>query len=450
MDPAGSLRHSGLTKNTHRPEYMSFLTRTVVLFAVFTTPLFAADVDGLILTWRKDPSTTMVIDWHRNGPDAPAKETLYYRPTGNADASWREVDSESARDFPYLDRKIYRVELSGLTSDSRYEFRIGDGPVRQFATLPDRLKRPLRFVVGGDLMHGGDEFARMNRTAAGFNPAFVVWGGDLAYENGKPEEAKRMARFLEIMRDSLVASDGRVIPVLPGIGNHEVRGYFYYGQDRGRENWPGTDAAREKIAPYFYALWAFPGHPGYAALDLGNYASILMLDTDHTGPIEGTQTEWLADALKKRADVPHVMPVYHVPAYPSTRPFDSETSRSVRKHWTPLFDDHGIRVAFENHDHAYKRTHPLRGGEPNPEGVTYVGDGAWGVKPRAPDPSRPYLVKTSKNNHAVFVEMHPDRLDMRTLSSTGEVIDEFSVPARKVSPSSEAQKSASQQAPAGS
>jgi Phosphodiesterase/alkaline phosphatase D len=404
---------------------------TVLILAIgITTSLFAADVDGLILTWRRDPSTTMVIDWHRNGPDAPASETLSHRPAGDPTAPWREVASEPARDFPYLDRKIYRVELAGLAPDSRHEFRVGDGPVRVFATLPNRLERPLRFIVGGDMMHHEKHYSQMNRTAAALDPAFIVWGGDLAYENGRPDEAGRMARFVDIMRDTFVAPDGRVIPVLAGVGNHEVRGYFYYGKDRGRENWPATDAAREKIAPYFYALWAFPGHPGYAALDIGDYASILMLDTDHTGPIEGVQTEWLVNALKQRADVPHVIPVYHVPAYPSVRDFEGEVSQSVRTHWTPLFDRFGIRVAFENHDHAYKRTHTLRDGRPHPEGVLYIGDGAWGVGPRNPDPTRPYLVKTAKVNHAVLVEMHPDRLDMRAVRSNGEVIDEFSAPAR--------------------
>ncbi|MCC5790859.1 MAG: hypothetical protein JJT75_14615 [Opitutales bacterium] len=34
----------------------------------------------------------------------------------------------------------------------------------------------------------------------------------------------------------------------------------------------------------------------------------------------------------------------------------------VREHWIPLFDAQtNIQVAFENHEHTYKRTPPIRG-----------------------------------------------------------------------------------------
>ena len=36
-------------------------------------------------------------------------------------------------------------------------------------------------------------------------------------------------------------------------------------------------------------------------------------------------------------------------------------------------------VVFENHDHNFKRIHPIRDGRRDPDGVNYPGAGAWGV-----------------------------------------------------------------------
>jgi hypothetical protein len=81
--------------------------------------------------------------------------------------------------------------------------------------------------------------------------------------------------------------------------------------------------------------------------------------------------------------VPHLFPVYHVPGYPSVRAFDGATSAQVREHWAPLFERAGVRVAFENHDHAYKRTHPIRAGAATRPG-SCTSATARGARSRAP------------------------------------------------------------------
>lgn len=54
------------------------------------------------------------------------------------------------------------------------------------------------------------------------------------------------------------------------------------------------------------------------------------------------------------------MAIYHVPAYPSARSFTGRTQSMIRKHWVPLFEKSTMNLAFENHDHAYKRTYPIK------------------------------------------------------------------------------------------
>ena len=80
---------------------------------------------------------------------------------------------------------------------------------------------------------------------------FAVIGGDLAYDNGKSVEIN--LAFLKNYSKHMVSRDGRLIPMVACIGNHEVDGG--YNQPRSR-------------APFFYALFdglfRETGHAGQA------------------------------------------------------------------------------------------------------------------------------------------------------------------------------------------
>src|SRR6202008_1969402 len=99
----------------------------------------------------------------------------------------------------------------------------------------------------------------------------------------------------------------------------------------------GYNQTRDR-APFFYALFdgLYP-ETGFTALDFGDYLSLILLDTGHTTPIAGEQTDWLDKALRERADHPHVLVVTHVPASPSHRkmhdgPDGHESGSGNRKH----------------------------------------------------------------------------------------------------------------------
>jgi acid phosphatase type 7 len=382
---------------------------------------------GLLLTWQRDPTTTMTIDWHTT---EAASEPLQYRPRG-VDATlggWRSAEA-TRRPFPFTDRTVHRVELTGLTPGRAYEFRIGgSGPVRWFRTMPMDAKEPIRFIAGGDIRHQRDWMENTARGAMRYDPEFVLVGGDLAYADGREDRADRWIEFFEVTRDAFVTHEGRVVPMIASIGNHEVRGGYSYNSER----FDNSDAWREEHAPYFYTFFAFPGHPGYGVLDVGDYLSMLVLDTDHSTPIAGAQTEWLAERLAQRRNVPHVFPIYHVPGYPSVRPFEGDpVIERVREHWVPLFERHGVRIAFENHDHAYKRTVPLREGRAASDGVVYMGDGAWGVETREIGSRNPtgermwYLERAESVRHFIVVTLQGTHQHLLTVDEDGRVIDEY-------------------------
>ena len=240
------------------------------------------DPPALYLQWQRDPTTTMTIHWHTTNS---ADSLLQYR-EAKANA-WRDANGSSVP-MPDTDsgRAIHTVELTGLIPKTDYLFRFGaESREFKFRTMPKDLSTPIRFVEGGDVYHQKDWMDNMNSLAAKFDPSFVVIGGDIAYANNrdtKIENVQRWYDFLDSWKRTAVTPDGRLIPLLPSLGNHEVKGF-----------WGKTP----EDAPCFYALFSMPGKQGYNNLDFGNYLSLFLLDSGHTHPIDGAQTDWLNSAL---------------------------------------------------------------------------------------------------------------------------------------------------------
>lgn len=411
------------------------LTLGLLLAALFGLPTAAQaalDPLGLLLGWQRDPTTSMTIDWHV----AKAGDTagVAYRPV-EGEQAWTEVAGEQ-QPFPFSDRFINRVELTGLEPDTEYLFRVGEFErVRRFRTMPaENISRPVRLALGGDV-RGNEAAHRVSRQAMRMDPDFVVWGGDLAYANGDERHVGRWHELLDMVMREMVTPDGRTVPVLMGIGNHEVRGGYYTNNDHDlRKDLPPytqSDDSRLQIAPYYYRLAAFPGQPGYGALDFGNYLSLILLDTDHTNPIDGEQTRWLQQALASRVGrVAHIFPIYHVGAWPSARHWDGGVHRRVREHWVPLFEQSRLPMVFEHHDHTYKRSWPIRNGRIDPRGVVYMGDGAWGVGVRDigrshRDENAWYLDRVASQSHAIIVTLQGSYQNLTVVSEQGHIIDEY-------------------------
>jgi acid phosphatase type 7 len=383
---------------------------------------------ALMLSWQRDPTTTMTVDWHTALADE-GDTVVHYKRVEVED--WQAVTGD-ARPFELFGRTLHRAELTGLEPETDYVFRVGEyDRVYRFRTMPRSLAgRSIVFATGGDTQHVPALLRQTNQVVMEHDPDFVVWGGDLAYANGGESSIHRLnwAWWFETNLASLVGDDGRVVPIIVAIGNHEVRGGYY----KNHEGFEATDAWRERIAPYFYNLFAFPGHPGYGALDFGDYLSLVVLDSDHTSPIDGAQRTWLDRTLAERGErgVSHVLPIYHVPAFPSHRSFEATVQTRVREEWVPLFEAHGVSLAFESHDHAYKRTHPIRGGEIDPDdGIVYMGDGAWGVSTRSGDSKDEwYIDEFASERHAIVVTLEDESLRATVVSEEGAIIDEYAAP----------------------
>lgn len=372
---------------------------------------------AVYLTWQREPDTTMTVHWHSYDT---LERTVHYRLPG--EETWLDETGDSV-DLPYSERFVQTVELTGLQPDTTYEFRV---PVSEetysFRTLPSTLTRPVVFGETGDVLYGADADAMAIATAAR-DPDFLVIGGDLAYSDGRADLIWIEYRYFESFYTHFRAPDGRLIPKVVGIGNHEMRNHYLTGHPDFEE----TPEWRDRVAPYIFKLYAFPGQPGYNVLDVGDYLSFIVLDTGHLNEVTGTQADWLAAQLDTRREIPHLFPIYHVPAYPSHRSVNDALNTTIRNTWLPLFEQAGVRLAFEHHDHTFKRTPPILNGEIDTDGIVFLGDGAWGVATRTvTNPAITwFLAEAQARHHSFIVTLTPQGRLIEAIDKQGQVFDSF-------------------------
>lgn len=380
--------------------------------ALFFHCLSAVDPLAVYLTMQNPPDKAMTVQWIV--PITAQEGDLHYKAADDS-----ECGHVKAPFLPlpnHFGYGVHRFELVDLKPNTEYRFRLGIEPKEySFLTLPPTLETPLRFVVGGDMYQ--ENIQNLKETciqAASKSPHFAIIGGDIAYAANKFflywENGQRWLDFLSGWSETMVTPAGHLIPTVAVVGNHDVTGR--YGQ---------TPSA----APFFYAFFPFPG---YQVLDIGNYLSLFLLDSGHTHPVGGEQAHWLYHSLEARKDKAHKFAVYHVPAYPSVRNFKNARSQAVRNTWVPLFDYFGLHAAFEHHDHSYKRTFPITGGEKRRHGVVYIGDGAWGVdKPRKARMflNTWFLAKTKNIRHFILVTLDKESRRFQAVSHKGAIFDDY-------------------------
>lgn len=393
--------------------------------------------DTLFLTWQRDPTTTITVQWvgpTRDAPTsvrvAPALSAIGWA-TGLVESTAGWVTSQvRTKPFGNTEVMVHRCEFVGLTPGTEYLLQIGtSGPAHRFRTMPAKATNTFTWVSGGDCGTGPHAIGT-NQIAAKQEPYFALIGGDLGYDNGT--SAKTAITFLQNYSKHMIDPKGRLIPMVTCLGNHEVRGGY-----------KGKRSDATYYLPLFDGLYR---DTTYGALDFGDYLSLVLLDSGHVSPIGGAQTDWLDKTLAERDQRPHLIVANHVPAYPSFRSPGGVTPESAnklldalglkariggtgeenRKYWCPLFEKHGVDAVLEHHDHTFKRTHPLIGGLVDRYGVPYLGDGSWGqLRPPESPQKRPYLAAVGQAYHMTVHRLEGEQRYHVALEETGKIADVY-------------------------
>jgi hypothetical protein len=391
----------------------------VLSVLLLTAGRASAGVERIRLVWNDSPATTMVVAWDQvSGEDPVVKFDIVDR---GEDADAYRFERSPTRVEPYRGMSNHFAKLEDLLPDTAYYFVIHDSEgVSErlwFRTGPS-LNVPFTFVAGGDTKTTPDLVDRArwsHRMVAKLRPLFAVFDGDFC-SDGASDDAWRL--WLSDWSAYSRTSDGRMIPLVPVVGNHEA---------------PDLAVVHKLFdAPYqdndMSAI--------YYSLDFGEgllHLSILNSEVE----VGGFQRIWLEHDLSAHNGVQFAAAAYHK----AIRPHNTAKSDQDRQYdeWAGLFYDFGVDLAIEADSHLHKITFPIR---PTDEvgsaegylrddlfGTVYVGEGSWGAQTRPDDDPKPWTMTSGEFNQIKWVHVYPTvgddpgRLEIYTIV-TGTVDEE--------------------------
>jgi len=347
----------------------------------------------VVLTWQGSTQTTMTITW-RTDEQLPNPKVLYTS-NPNADIDDYEEAFGSSETFEGTTAWINSVELTDLTPGTEYYVVIPHQIHEErfkFRTAPEDPEEVV-FIAVSDFHLTGTSSGRSRRRTvmkaiADENPDFVIMVGDLWYhnENDNDDVNASVDGFFDDLHEALITSDGRRIPVLPVEGNHDGIESFVSA---------GTIPAKEN-APFYYNRFKLPGEEGCYVLQYGPDLTLIGLNSGHSIDNEGHHTEWLEQTLQQYQSSEWIIPFHHVGPYPCYRSVNDTYSTKVRTNWVPLYEQYGVDLVISGHDHAYKRTYPIRNNQIDYEnGIVYIGDGGSVSGLREPYLDRWYIFEAA-------------------------------------------------------
>ncbi|QDT17508.1 purple acid phosphatase family protein [Alienimonas californiensis] len=304
--------------------------------------------DRVVLTWVHDPATTQAVTWRTDADvdEAFAQFTLATRGPQFVDREDRMKANPDLVSVVSAETTTYRTELSeanyhtaeltSLTPATKYVYRVGDGTnwsEWSHFTTAAATPEPFSFIYVGDAQN--DVFSlwsRVIRQAFVDEPkaAFTLHAGDLI---DKAEADDEWGGWFDA-----AGFINRGTPVLATPGNHE-----YYTEDK-------------SVSDHWRPTFAFPENgPDVPGLEETvwylDYQGVRFVSLNSNEKTE-EQVPWLRETL---ASNPHRWTVvtFHHPLYNSKEGRDNPDLRNA---WQPLFDEFGVDLVLQGHDHTYARS----------------------------------------------------------------------------------------------
>ena len=376
--------------------------------------------DHIQLTWQGDPASSVTVQWRTRGESTDASLWLSRKSDLLGDdkaASAQIIRAQQVHlDTPQIVNDpsitLHRARLEQLTPATEYVYAVSsaDGEhwsdLRSFRTAAASGEEPYSFVYLGDPQNGLDRWGELIRQSDYRYPdtRFYLIAGDLI------DKGTQRDNWDQFFAQSSPVFDSR--PVLPAIGNHDSHGghpTLYLQQFALPDNGSNTlEPGRTYHVTYQDLL-------------------VVVMDSNYDLIDPQTQTEWL-DRVLEESEARWKTVIYHHPLYASHPERDNAPLRHA---WLPIFDRHGVDIAFQGHDHAYMRTHPLRGGEQVKDGEhgTIYLVAVSGTKMYEQSLPEFAAFGTTETRTFQVIDIDPERgaLLYRAIDEAGTVIDEFSL-----------------------
>lgn len=333
---------------------LNFLLRN----GFFNGDFFPGRPSEIYSLWESDPRNNITV-----ALQVDKEKSLQFKQEDST--TWETVSSDETRSYHSKNRYIQFFRFDNLTPNTTYEVREGElNRVYKFRTMPESLSRDLKFILTSDTLHSPLLFkAEISKgVIKSHDPDAIIISGDIVHDDGYI--TSRWDGFWKGWFEHGYNEKGHMIPIIPQYGNHD-------GGD-GTESYTGFWWDRSPREAYLFdSFFPHPGDTGYNLIDVGDYLTIISLDTGHKSNPEGEQKQWLENVLSERTENDRlVLPCLHVSPFPTYYEYDFFREGAVRNGFVDLLSNqNNIYLANTGHNHMFGVT-------PEIGGVVYVGQGA--------------------------------------------------------------------------
>jgi 3',5'-cyclic AMP phosphodiesterase CpdA len=374
--------------------------------------------DRIVLTYDGDPATTQAVTWRTDPSVSTAIAELAVAdpdPTFVEDASAVQAATEALITNDGYAAHYHTVVFDGLIPDTEYAYRVGDGinwsEWFHFTTASTEAE-PFSLIYVGDAQNDIlGLWARTIRAAYSTMPEadLILHAGDLVdYGNYNNEwgEWFEAGGFI----NSMVAS-------LASPGNHE-----YFTPD-------------EALSLHWQPQFAFPqnGPSGLEDtvyyLDYQGVRFISLNSNQWAGVDLAPQVEWLDEVLSTNPNRWTVV-FFHHPIFSTAEGRDNP---EVRDAFLPLFEQYGVDLVLQGHDHTYGRGNLASGATVGTDvGTIFVvsvsGPKMYEVSSENWDQNNAELLVSGSHTQLFqLLSFDNDTLTYESRTVTGDVFDAFTV-----------------------
>ena len=273
-----------------------------------------------------------------------------------------------------VDYYQYAAAVDGLQPATTYTYTLTmngadlTSGADQFVTAPLPGTGTTRFIAFGDSGIGSAEQHTLASLMAADRFDLILHTGDIVYgttaTTGPATDTGYQQWFFDIYRDLL-----RRRPVFPTIGNHDdalangraYRDVFVLAEE-------GASASYPDHAERFYSFDY--GRVHFVSLD----TETAFLDPAR----RQVQIDWLKADLAATTQQWKVV-FFHRPPYSTG--FEHGSDLTIRAAFNPIFEQYGVQLVLNGHDHDYERTLPMKvSSDPAAQPVTYIVTGGGGAK----------------------------------------------------------------------
>lgn len=416
---------------------------------------------------------------------------------GDAESLCYSMDGKNTYSAPAVsgDGDHKEASISSLLADTVYYYAVGGdvdvNTAARFKTAPETGSMPadgsVKIWIVGDSGKATEAADAVNK---GFEDYFASTGdntldmllmlGDNAYDDGTDEEFQ--TTFFDRFTDVLLST-----PVWATVGNHEMgTSGFSIAADE-LEYAPLIKDGIEYEGMPFFDIFSFPtageqggiasGTEQYFSFNYGN-VHVVNLDSQlaaRDAEQMAAMKQWFIDdmtATLSAGKIHWTIVMFHHPVY-TKGGHDSDDGDHIfenydrpmldmREQFVPLFDQYGVDLVYNGHDHFYERSYYLQGhtglsstfdpalhaqlnaaGDPTSgrgkeaykkitesgedDRVVYTVAGSSGKLTLTDDPMHPaHLLRTTEMG-SVLLDVTENQLDARFILSDGSVGDHFTL-----------------------